>query len=684
MRKQIKAIPLAAGLAVVFLLALVTASGFLDRPDRVFWDAFQKVASGARRPDPRLLLVAVDQQGMDYFTSQGVLWPWPRDLWARLITVAEEAGAEAVLFDVLFDDAGIDRLNSSGTYTDMALADKLSDPLPTVIAAQLLQHRARPDSLPPGLERAGPPFKPYSVGSSGFRLPYWRFRKAGMGLANIEPDADGVIRWQPLLYSTGDHSYPTLASRTAQLIEGAALRTPRLDRSGRMWLRYYGAGGPDASFPYVSAADVIMGSHPPDSLRGRILVVGGLAAGLLDYKPTPVAVAGEPYPGFEIQATALSNLLQGDELTLPHPVVSAVFPLVMGVLGVAAVGLLGSVWLQIALLICLTAAIPLIGLGAFYAGWLLPVTSPLLACFGGVGARLYASWQLEGRQKRKLRHLFSRYLDDSVIEELIDRPEELQMQGRQLTATVLFADVVGFSTVSEKLSPVETVAILNDYYTVFVDVMLKQRGLLDKYIGDAVMVIFGAPVADARTPVLASRAVLEALAAIDGLSRSRAEKNLPVLSMCIGAHTDSVVVGNIGHPNRMDYTAIGSGVNIASRLEGANRMLGTRNLVSERFCDGVPETTKRREIGRVMLKGLTHPITVYELISDDDAGLWLDEWAKAWKLWREGDRSGALAIWGKIIGQRSADRALEVLVNRLTPHLGKEGVDDELLVFTSK
>ena len=684
MRKRIKSLPLAVGLAVVFIVTLMAAAGILDRPDRVFWDKFQRIASGARRPDPRLLLVAVDQQGMDYFSSQGVFWPWPRDLWAQLITVAEAAGAKAVLFDVFFDDAGIDRLNSSGFYTDMEFAGKLSGPLPVVIAAQLLPHQTLPDSLPPGLERAGPPFKPYPAGNAGLRLPNKRFQQAQMGLANIEPDADGVIRWLPLLYSTGNHSYPTMVARLAQLLEGDTLRLPRLDRSGRMWLRYYGAGGPDVSFPYVSATDLIMGSIPPDSLRGRILVVGGLAAGLLDYKPTPVAEAVAPFPGFEIQATALSNLLKGDELTLPHPALSAVFPLIMGVLGVAAVGLLGSVWLQVALLVCLTAAIPLIGLGAFHAGLLLPVTSPLLAGFGGVGARLYASWQLEGRQKRKLRHLFSRYLDDSVIEELIDRPEELQMQGKQITATVLFADVVGFSTVSEKLSPVDTVAILNDYYKVFVGVMLSRRGLLDKYIGDAVMVIFGAPMPDARTPLMASQAVLEALTAIDELSQLRAEKNLPVLSMCIGAHTDAVVVGNIGHPNRMDYTAIGSGVNTASRLEGANRMLGTRNLVSERFCEGVPETTRRREIGRVMLKGQTRPLTVFELIRDPDAGPWLDEWEKAWKLWREGDRSGAFAIWSHMREQRSADKALAILVDRLTPHLNNKGDDDELLVFTTK
>ena len=675
-------VPLLAGLAAVMLIAGLKLGGAFDRLDRIFWDEYQRLGSG-RRPDPRVALVAIDQGSIDYFTHQGVLWPWPRDLWARLIEVAAEAGAEAVIFDMMFDDEGIDRLNSSGYYTDMAFAEALSGPLPVVIAASL-ERGEPPDSIPIGIRWAGRPMAGYNMPGLGLKLPHPRFRAARMGLANVEPDPDGVIRWLPPVFQCGQDALPTLSLQAAYQVTGDTLQPPRVDGKNRMWLRYYGAGGPAGAFPYISGAALITGQVPQGSLRGRILVVGSNAAGLLDYKPTPVGSPDQPYPGFEIQATALSNLLQGDGLTPSAAASSALLTVTAGLIGVAIVSLPVALWLQVVMLLLLFALVPVAGWGLFTTGTLLPAAGPLMAAVAGVGAKLYASWHFEGRQRHQLRRLFSRYLDDLVIEDLMSRPDELQMEGRQIRTTVLFADIVGFSTASEGLSPKDTVAVLNDYYKVLVEVMLKHRGLLDKYIGDAVMVLFGAPVRDAQTGERAAHAILEAMTQIDDLSRQRRTQGLPIVNIRIGAHTDNVVVGNIGHPRRMDYTAIGSGVNIASRLEGANRKLGTHNLVSSDFCADIPDTIPRREIGRVVLKGLTQPLAIWELMPDGDAGDWLRNWNWGWILWREDRREEALQIWQKIGGQRPDDLALKVLLERLSPLASSSGSDDDVLVFATK
>ncbi len=688
-----KHLPVLTGGIMVFLVAILSALGVFDRQEINLRDVMTRLDARFHTPDPRIVLVAIDQQSMEFFDdpSFGVSWPWTRDLWANLVRVAESAGALVVMFDIPFETADIERLNSVAAFADQQFSESLSGSIPVVLAAQLRPKHVYPDSLPEKLPWKSAALNSYPMPDHGVLLPHRQFQHAWMGLSNAIPDAaDGVFRSMPLLFHTQRDTFPGLALRTAGLINIIDPSTLRLDQRGRLWLRYYGAPGPGieegvkSTFPYIPAAQVITGQIDSEKLKGKILIVGGYAAGLLDYKSTPLSQVANPYPGFEIHATLLSNILNGDGLFNINPWISFLIILFFGLLTIFAIRfskhyLHNILSLAAVVLLCLVQ-----GFIAFHHGALAPVVSPILAGFAGFASTLYVDWRVEGKQRKQLQTLFSRYLDQSVIDELLLEPDQVQMGGVQREVSILFADMVGFTPASEKLTAPEVVTMLNDYYSAFVDVILAHRGLLDKYIGDAVMVLFGAPKADEQTKLLAAQAVLEVRRAMQEVTQKRATQGKVTIDICIGIHTDKVVVGNIGHPRRLDYTAIGNGVNTASRLEGATRTFKTHNLASAEFCQDLPETIARREIGRVILKGLSHPITAFELVAEPVNKPWLRDWAHAWDLWRQNQRQPAIDKWKSIAHIRADDKVLEFLIKRLEKYVDCEGGEDDVVTLESK
>ncbi|NQU05791.1 MAG: CHASE2 domain-containing protein, partial [Calditrichaeota bacterium] len=464
-RKQQHLIPLAAGFAVILIIASLNMKNQFRRFDLNAWDLCTQITCKWHKPDPRILMVGVNQESMDYFSSHGTLWPWPRDFWAHLISLAEKGGATGVIFDVLYDDPGINRLNSNARAADSIFAARLTGNFPTIIASILNPGEELLKNIPPQLLADDKEVPIYPLPNHKLILPHQKFRKANIGLTNVIADDDGVYRSVPLIYESAGKKLYTLGYKTATLIDDVNIDNLNLDEKNRYLLRYYGKGGPGGAFPYQAAGDLIMGNYPPDSLKGKILIVGGYAAGLMDYKPTPVADVNYPYPGFEIHATFISNLLQEDGLGHLPKAASFFITLLLGVLALAAFTLFKDIWQQAVGLLLITIFVLVLVLSLFNAGWLLSLVSPLLACFLSVGIYLYAGWRLEGRQRVILHNMFSRYLDQNVIESLIDNPEELGLIGINRKATILFTDMVGFTPMSENLSPEEVVSVLNDYHT---------------------------------------------------------------------------------------------------------------------------------------------------------------------------------------------------------------------------
>lgn len=327
------------------------------------------------------MMVAVDPSSMSFFADNGVLWPWPRDMWAQAIEVAGNAGAAGIIFDVMFDDPGIERTNSPAHYTDQQFADKLAEPFPSVICAFLTPGDEAVPSAPAGLEYREKTIPTVSMQGYSLLLPYQTFRTANLGLSNTLPDKDGVIRSAALAYESNGVKLPTLALRAVEMMNEGKAVPIRLDDQNRLWLRYYDKGGPGGAFPYISAASLITGTVPSDSLKGKILIVGGFAIGLLDFKPTPVADIEHVYPGFEIHATLISNLLQNDGLVPAGSLAIFIMTFLLGIVGLIVFRIHGSVWFQVSYVVFITVAVLFLMYAGFMMNTLLPVTSPLLACY---------------------------------------------------------------------------------------------------------------------------------------------------------------------------------------------------------------------------------------------------------------------------------------------------------------
>jgi len=286
-RKQQHLIPLVAGFTVILIIAFLSTKNQFRRFDLNAWDLCTRITCNWHEPDSRILMVGVNQESMDYFASQGTLWPWPRDFWAHLIYLAEKDGAAGIMFDVLFDDPGINRLNSNGRDADSVFAARLASDFPTVIASILNPGEELVDEIPIQIFAEDKEVPTYPLPNHKLILPHQIFSESNIGLTNVIADDDGVYRSVPLLYESAEKKLYSLGYKTATLIDDVNIDNLNLDEKNRFLLRYYGKGGPGGAFPYQAAGDIIMGNYPPDSLKGKILIIGGYAAGLMDYKPTP-------------------------------------------------------------------------------------------------------------------------------------------------------------------------------------------------------------------------------------------------------------------------------------------------------------------------------------------------------------------------------------------------------------
>ncbi|EHJ47606.1 adenylate/guanylate cyclase with Chase sensor [Solidesulfovibrio carbinoliphilus subsp. oakridgensis] len=579
------AMGLAAGLALWGLVFLAGLSPFGASLENMALDAAYALRSRGDRP-PGLLVVAVDEPS---FQAIGLPWPWPRRLHAKLLTRLHAAGARLVVLDMVFAEPS----GPPGNADDAALAGALGDAGPVVLAMALDTADdpafARQILVPP--------------------LPLFRDKAAGAGLAVLTPDRDGAIR----RFATRHAGLPTLA--------GAALRLLAKDGAVPDAKGLIDFPGPARTIDTVSYADVIDPDRPlpAEHIRDRVVVVGrSLAAsaaplGQADTFATPLSrVTGQPTPGPEIQAAILYTMLRG------APGREIPLAAMLG-FGGCLLPVAGAVLFRLRPVPAAASALGLAaGLLALSAGlfvWRFVWAPPMLLAGGltlaGAAATLYRGLE-ERREKRFLARAFSRYLAPQVVRDLINRPELLELGGREAEVTVFFSDLAGFTSFSETLSPKELIGLLNAWFTPATDIILRSGGTLDKFIGDAIMAFWGAPLAD---PAHAAKALGAALAlrdALASLSRDFADRGLPVLDARMGLHAGPAVVGNVGSRERFDYTVLGDTVNLASRLESLNKYYGTRILATEAVVAAAGPGFVCREVDRVRVKGRERAVTVFE------------------------------------------------------------------------
>jgi adenylate cyclase len=599
---------------MVIGVEMAMRADWLQGPAEVYYDLWHQLAGQQYEPR-QVAIVAIDDQTLREHQDEPLVFWSPH--FARAIQVLRQAGARVIGLDYLFSispESWLRKLNlpeseKSRTF-DLPFREQLAAGR-VVLAGNLAADAPEPEKV---------------------RLPladYWGSlpgKLEDVGLVNLYNDPDGVIRrFVPVLPLGKGEAWVTFAQLLA---ERAGARAGAV---GQPLVSPIGFAGPPGTIPRVSFQRLLLkgAAHDPNvqALKGKVVIIASEPMQLLDVHMTPYARSllhfkVQMMSGAEIHANILETLFTG---RFPRPVPAWVRVLFLGV--VLALGtalfLILSPGRGLAVLVGL--GLGLVGLAylLFRQSWIIPVAYPqtgLTLCYLGVlGMRLTG----EERERARLRHIFGRYVSDDVVEKLVSSRKPPDLGGEALPVTVLFADIRNFTTLSERLSPHEVVEILNAYFSRACEPILEEGGSVDKFIGDAIMAVFGSPVANLDHARRAVRAAL-ALAAVARdfgafVTERFPAKELPAFAIGIGLHTGVAVVGNIGSPRRMEFTSIGDTVNTASRLEGLSKNLGWTIVASRETVEaaGAGVVTGGREELRV--KGREEPVAVLEVMGLEPA-----------------------------------------------------------------
>ncbi|HTM34683.1 MAG TPA: adenylate/guanylate cyclase domain-containing protein [Vicinamibacterales bacterium] len=654
---------LAGGLAL-----LVGSSAFPRTVEMKLYDWRTRLAAGARAaaPDPDIVLVNINDDSLKRMEPLVGRWPWPRLVHATLIDYFAAGGAKAVLYDVLFAEADrskfmVGETEWTGEESDQALVDATARAGNVVHVAEA----ASAELLDPSKAVAAPlddipgVNQPFSVSPCVERRPqitppFPALAKAARAIGHslVVYDADGPLRRIVPFVRVGretEHVIPSLPLAAMMIADGkqpesvgikndALMIGPRrVPLVTELVPDYYGPASPACrvllpwrgptrrsdgtpTFPSYSFYSLFYSQQqvledvkpetPPDTFRGKTVIVGVAAEGLRDVFVTPFAEGR--MPGAEIHANAIDAWRAGRTL-VPLPAWSSAAVVVALSIAVGVTGTVASAWITGGAAIGLALIYIWFNVRQFAAGTWWPLAIPLLAMLVAFVADL--SWQyfVEGREKRKVKRLFSRYVSRSVYNQLLADPAQARLGGTRRQMTVLFSDMRGFTALTEKRTPEDTVAQLNDYFTRMVAVLFEHQGTLDKFVGDMVMALFGAPLDD---PDHAEHAVQTALAmvrALDVLNAEWASFGLPRLDIGIGINSGDMVAGNIGSQSIMSYTVIGDAVNLGARLESLNKEYGTRIIISGATRALLKGQYDIRPLGSVTVKGKSEPVAIFEV-----------------------------------------------------------------------
>ena len=619
---------------------------------------------GRRPPAVPVQIVAIDDASIEKIGR----WPWPRTTLAKLFTALGASGAKVVGVDIIFSEPEqspeqrlaadlLEKFQALGVAKggdsarrfeeelrglrerndpDRILAQALRE-VPTDLAAYFDLGRTlgkTPEVTVPlpkfgfirtrGREEATILLSPASKLTEP--LPVFVEAARSLGHVNIAPDDDGTVRRETLAIQYQGKYYASLGLQAARLALGLAEDQMVLDLrgavelgsifiptdvQGRMQLNF---AGPGRTFQHHSAADVLSGAVPPATFKDAIIFVGATATGIFDLRVTPF----EPiFPGVEIHATSVENILARRFLHRPAWVEVVLFLLILGLPFLLARFLLlvrplaGGV---MALLVLLG----LFGIGQalFAMGIWFPVFYPMLAVAATfVPITVYRALT-EERQRLFIKRAFQQYVPARVVDRVVADPKLLRFGGERRDLTILFSDIRSFTTYSEKHDAEVVVEVLREYLTGMVDAVFRYEGTLDKFIGDAVMAIFGAPVPQQDHALRACRTALDMKTELRRLHEKWEAEGKAPFNIGIGLNTGEVIVGNLGSDQRFDYTVIGDPVNLAARLESLNKEFPQASgiLISEYTFDLVKDKVEARHLGNVTVKGKTEPVGVYELL----------------------------------------------------------------------
>jgi adenylate cyclase len=637
---------------------------------------FRFLSRGTKAPRPDVVMAVLDEKSLK---SEG-RWPWPRSKMAKLIEALSRDGAKVIGFDIIFaepdENSSIQfirrieqkmkqyRVENEGVKAfieeskanadnDLTLAEAIKQSTAKVVlgyffhmSQEELDYELDDKDRDDHLRRISGSRYPIvflarqDMAIDSFIQAYAPQANLSMltgatdasGYFNMIPDKDGVIRSMPLAIQCGKDIYsplsiqsvwnylgkpPLVVQVSSYGIEGIRMGNLVIptDEKGHMLINYL---GPEKTFPEYSITDILQGKVPKGTFRDKIVLVGTTAVGLYDMRNTPFAAV---YPGLEVHATVIDNILEKAFIHKPKwtrifdALAIVLFALIMGILiprlsaikgvvlmsGLFVLYIFVTQWLFTHALLWVNMVYPLLGLVLLYTS-----------------LTIYR-YLTEERERKKIRGAFSHYVSSSVVNEVLKNPDKLKLGGDMKELTVLFSDIRGFTTISEGLSPEEVHRLINEYLTAMTNIVFKNVGTLDKYMGDAVMAIYGAPVDQPDHAQKACDTALEMMQELKVLNAKWVQEGKPLLDIRIGINTGMMMVGNMGSEQRFEYTVLGDAVNLGSRLEGANKSYLTHILISEFTYDKVKDEFLCMEIDRVRVKGKTRPVKIYQLLGRKDA-----------------------------------------------------------------
>ena len=618
------------------------------------WRLTHTARPGSARKD--IALVEIDEPSLRSLQSNAGRWPWPRAVHSMLLDYLARAPAKVIAYDVVFSDAdtrrGFDFGGStmSGAESDRMLADSVKAAGNVILVADA-SYDAEVENL--ALADAGYPLDvPGVYELRGVLPPFKALADAASGLGHnrFVLDPDGPLRHTIPFVRTHGRAVPSLGVSAALRAAGIRPQDVHLDGTRLQygdrtmplsWRRVKAEDGfirflwgpldfrgpallddlKSRTYPTYSFFDLLYSEEQilaketpkidPATFRDKVVFVGVTAAGLFDVFETPFA--NGKMPGIQVHAAAADDILSNRFIREAGSGVR-----VATVIGAAlAIGLAATAlpaWWATAVTVVFLAALSWVATRLFGGGYWLNLSQPALASsfalFGGVAYQYF----FEGREKRKMKKLFGQYVSKDVYERLVADPSLARLGGQRREMTVLFSDIRGFTTFSERGQPEAIVGTLNEYFTRMVDLVFAHKGTVDKFVGDMVMALFGAPLDDplhADHAVEAALDMVEALAALN--TRWKAEGR-PELDIGIGINTGPMIAGNIGSDAIMSYTVIGDAVNLGSRLESLNKEYGTRIIISEATRDALPGRYLFRPLGDVVVKGRTQPVAIFEVV----------------------------------------------------------------------
>jgi adenylate cyclase len=619
------------------------------------FDNFQRIQPRAKMAKPPVAIVDIDEKSLAKLGQ----FPWPRTRIADMVTDLTRLGAAAIAFDIMFAEP--DRLNpdvAADTFrnldeetrarlrqlpsNDQLFADAMQRSRVVLGETGLPHIRSELDKTLPvtGLAMLGEDPQKFMFKFPGLLRNTEVLEKAagGHGLLTINPERDGIVRRVPMIMEAQGTTMPSLSFELLRLVTGtdtifiktdeAGIKSIGVkgfqiptDLNGQLWVHFSHS---DPSI-YVSAADVLDDSVAPEKIKGKLVLVGTSAAGLNDIKTTPVDPA---MPGVEIHAQVLESALTHAVLAQPYygPALEFFAALILGLLVIAFAPGFGPITLVA--VGALFAAI-LIGTSWYFYTQhrlLIDFTYPLLSTTLIYLTLIFTSFVREQAQRRQIRSAFGRYLSPALIEQLAQSPEKLVLGGEEREMTIMFSDVRGFTTISEsyKHDPQGLTALMNRFLTPLTNAILARKGTIDKYMGDAIMAFWNAPLDDKEHQINACEAAVDMLERIDELNKEReleaqdgGHAFIPI-NVGVGLNTGICVVGNMGSDLRFDYSVLGDSVNLASRLEGQSKEYGFPIIVGSQTALAVKDRFAILELDFIMVKGKKEPEVIYAIAGRQD------------------------------------------------------------------